>query len=55
MNGWIIFPFDVEEENANLDTFLKDEFIEAKSTYAFKEIGYYWMSEKLAANYPKFC
>ena len=25
---WIIYSFDVEEESANLETFLKEEFIE---------------------------
>ena len=38
---------DVEVESANLDTFLKEEFIEmsfnlkTKSMYTFKGIGYY--------------
>ena len=59
---WIISPFDVEGECANLDTFLKEEFIEmtfnheGKSIYSFKRIGYNWMNKKIpAAKYPKLC
>ncbi len=51
---WIISPFDIEVESANLDTFLK-EFIEKifnlelKSIYTFKGIEYHWMNEKTVA------
>ena len=41
---------NVEVESANLDTFLKEEFIEMifnlemKSMHTFKRIGNFWMS-----------
>ena len=53
---WIISPFDIEVESANLDTFLK-EFIEmpfnleVNSMYIFTGTGYYWMNEKIVAKY----
>ena len=46
---WIISSFDVEIERANLETFLKEEFIEitfdlgAESMHTFKGTGYYSM------------
>ena len=49
---WIISPFDVEVEKANLDTFLSEEFIEmtfdlrAKSKHIFKRIGYSQINKK---------
>ena len=52
---------DVEVESANLDIFLKDEFIEmtfdlkSKSVHTFKGISYYWIKEKFVAKYPNFC
>ena len=55
----IISPFDAEVESANLDHFLWKEFtemtfnLEAKSTYTFKGIGYYWMNGKTIAKCPK--
>ena len=51
---------DIEVESANLDTFLKEEFdemtfdLKAKFMYTFKEIGYYWLNEKLLQNIPSF-
>ena len=44
---WIISPFDVEVESANLKTFLKEKIIEMtsdleeKSMYTFKGIRYF--------------
>ena len=58
---WIISPFEVEVGSANLDNFLKEEFIEidfasrSKAMYTFKGIGYYWMNEKSVAEHPKLC
>ena len=52
---------DAERESANLDTFLKEEFIkitfnlEAKSMYTFTGIGYHLLNEKTVAKYSKFC
>ena len=37
---WIIRPFDVEVESTNLDTFLKEDFINT-----FKGIEYFCMNE----------
>ena len=52
----------VRMKTANLDTFLKEEFIEmsfdleAKSVYTFKGIEYYWINEKKnVTKYPKLC
>ena len=55
---WIISPFDVKVESANLDTFLKGFIemtfdLEAKTVYICKGIGYYWMNEKTIARYSK--
>ena len=49
---WIISSIDVEVENGNLDTFLKEDFtemtfdLETKSIYTFKGWGYDCMNEK---------
>ena len=46
-------------QSANLDTFLKEEFIEmtldheAKLKYTFKRTGYYRMNGETIAKYPK--
>ena len=48
---------NVEVENTNLDTFLKEEFTEmtfnlkAKAKYEFKGTEYCWMNKKSKAKY----
>ncbi len=52
---------NVKVESANLDTFLKEEFIEitfdleTKSMYTFKRTVYYRMKEKAEEKYLKIC
>ena len=52
---------NLEVESTNLDTFLKQQFIEmnfdfeVKSIYTFKRIGHYWMNKKAVAKYLNFC
>ena len=47
----------IEVESDNLDTFVKEEFIDLEmySIYTFKGIAYYWMNGKKVTKYPKIC
>ena len=52
-------PFDVEVKSANLDTFLKDQFIEVTFDFEIKSIlifiGIEWKNDKTVPNYSKIC
>jgi len=56
---WIVAPFDLEIENADIESYLEDELVdmcvdlEAKSLFRSKSLSDYWSNGNTATKYPK--
>ena len=55
---WIVAPFDLEIENADIDSYLDDELVdmcvdlEAKSLFRSKSLCDYWSNGNTTSKYP---